>query len=261
MMPLMLGRQPRSYNPRVPAWSSLRTLRVPPEPAAPVSHNWLAGMPANTGMMLNDTLGDCVAAAIYHGRQVRSFNADGAPGMITEPDSDVLRLYEIACGYKPSDPSSDQGGNEQAVLTYITKHGLPIGSPAKAEKLLLAFLEVDHANHADVMEAIYLCGGVYIGFNVPAFLMDNGSPPGLWDVRHSDTQIIGGHAIWIGGYDSAGVDLISWGAAYRMTWAFWDAYVDEVYATAWQDWIEKTGMTPLGLSVAQLEQQMAGLRE
>ena len=100
-----LGRLARSYDRRVPMLHNLiagATL----EPVVP-SVDYTAGMPADLGMMKNDTLGDCTCAAYYHAIQVWSFNS--LKNIDTEPDTDVLDLYEEACGYKPA-----QGGEGPA---------------------------------------------------------------------------------------------------------------------------------------------------
>src|ERR1700677_1036737 len=88
-----LGRLHRTYDSRVPHMSALlagQTLTPPP-----ASADYTKGMPADLGMMLNDTLGDCTCAAVYHAIQVWTFNANDkkAAKMITEPDSDVEKLY------------------------------------------------------------------------------------------------------------------------------------------------------------------------
>jgi len=49
--------------------------------------------------------------------------------------------------------------------------------------------------------------------------------------------------------------------AYRMTWAFWSAYVDEAYLIADADWITATGKSPAGLALTDLETQMQALRQ
>jgi hypothetical protein len=46
-----------------------------------------------------------------------------------------------------------------------------------------------------------------------------------------------------------------------MSWAFFAKYVDEVYAIADPAWVEKTGKTPAGLTVEELEIQMKALAE
>lgn len=63
----------------------------------------------------------------------------------------------------------------------------------------------------------------------------------------------------LAGYDAKGARVISWGQYYTMTWDFFAKFVDEVYAIADQDWVEATGKTPGGLSLADLEKQMQAL--
>ena len=101
---------------------------------------------------------------------------------------------------------------------------------------------------------------VYIGFNVPQYIVPtNGTPPAVWDVENTNTQIVGGHAVVLPGYTAAGARVISWGQYYTMTWAFFAKYVDETYAIADNSWISSGGKTPGGLTLAELEAQMKGL--
>lgn len=252
-----LGRTPRSYDPRVPHMSALLAGQTPPAP--PPSVDYTSGLPANLGMMLNDTLGDCTCAAFYHALQVWTAHAN--PPMLTEPDSDVERLYEKACGYKPAQGGEGPGGNEQHVLTYLLKHGAPAGPTGAGKLKIAAFVEVDPRNTDDVKRTIYDCGVAYIGFQVPAFLMPPAAPPArVWDVQPgADNSIVGGHAVVLAGYDDAGARVISWGSYYTMTWAFFGAFVDEVYAIADASWIAAKGTSPAGLTLAQLEIQMQAL--
>ena len=255
-----LGRLRRSYDPRVAHMSALLAGQTPTPP--PPFVDYTEGMPQNLGMMLNDTLGDCTCAAVYHALQVWSFNADGPTSMDTEPDADVEQLYIQACGYNPNVPGEGPGGNEQKVLTYLLKKGAPTGPNGQTRHKIVAFVEVDPRNTDDVKRAINNCGLAYIGFNVPQNIMPQGSPPpAVWDVAPGNPPIIGGHAVVLPGYDANGVKVISWGQYYTMTWAFFAKYVDEVYAIADPDWIEAKGTTPGGLTLAELEAQMQGLRE
>jgi hypothetical protein len=249
-----LGRLHRTYDPRVPHMSALtagQTLTPPP-----AAKDWTREMPANLGMMLNDTLGDCTCAAVYHAIQVWSYNTTGAA--LTEPDVDVEKLYILACGYNPRVGGEGPGGNEQHVLTYLHKSGAPMGPKGLTRHKITAFVEVDPRMIDDVKRAIVDCGVAYIGFNVPQYLMPAppAEPPQVWDVEHSNTAIIGGHAVVLAGYDANGARVISWGQYYTMTWRFFAKYVDEVYAIADPEWISKKGTTPGGLSLEELEQQM-----
>jgi hypothetical protein len=257
MIAFKLGRKARAYRPHVPHLSALlagRKLAAPP-----ASVDYTSALPANLGMFLNDSLGDCTCAAVYHALQVWSANAN--PPIDTEPDSNVQALYEQACGYKPSDPSTDQGGVEQDVLTYLLNTGAPIGANGSQRQKIAAFVEVDPRNTDDVKTAINDCGLVYIGFNVPTYLMSSG-PPTVWDVNPSGDQTIeGGHAVVLAGYDATGLKVISWGQVYTMTWAFFAAFVDEVYALVDEMWVQKkNGVTVLGMTLAQLSQQAGVLK-
>jgi len=254
-----LGRTPRAHDPRIPHLSALLAGQTitPPPPSA----DYTKGMPANLGMMLNDTLGDCTCAAVYHAIQVWTFNASQGKNMVTQPDSDVERLYELACGYKPNTPGEGPGGNEQHVLKYLLAKGAPTGPTGSTTDRIAAFVEVDPRNLDDVKSTINDCGVAYIGFNVPANIMPpDGEPPAVWTVV-PNAKLIGGHAVVLAGYDANGARVISWGQYYTMTWQFFSTYVDEVYAIADQDWVEATGKTPGGISLTQLEQQMQALKE
>lgn len=253
-MPHMLGRKPRARSPLIAHMSALTAGRFLPPP--PPAVDWLGGLPDDLGMMLNDSLGDCTCAAVYHAIQVWTANAGLV--MQTEPDIDVLTLYERACGYNPADPSTDQGGDEQHVLRYWLRQGAPM--TGNGVNKLAAFVEIDPRITDDVKRAIAACGLVYIGFNVPAYLMAS-EPPAVWDVdENADNTIIGGHAVILPSYTATQLGVVSWAKKYAMTWAFFARFVDEVYGLADDDWINAKGTTPGGLTKAQLEAQMRVLR-
>jgi hypothetical protein len=214
-------------------------------------------MPANLGMMCNDTLDDCTCAAIYHARQVWTANIGT---MITEPDTDVELLYQYACGWNPKEPGEGPGGNEQDVLTFLLKIGAPAGSFGASTNKISAFVEVDPRNIEDVKRTIYACGVAYIGFNVPASLQLMNPPPKVWQVDPGNSRIVGGHAVVLVGYDAKFAKVISWGRYYKMTWQFFLTYVDEVYAIADDAWFTTTdNAQPLGISLPELELQMKWL--
>lgn len=268
-----LGRRPRKYNPRVPHLSSLMgrklgvsAVAIPPPPAS-VSYTKVFPEDHVYGMMKNDQLGNCTCVSIYHLRQIWTGNAN--PPVVIEPDANVVLTYTEACGYCPGVPETDRGGVVQDVLTHWMKKGVPIlptvGSFGNTFDKLLAFYEVDRRDLNDVKWTIAWCGAAYIGFEVPAYLMTtvNGKPPDVWDVAKpgDDTRIVGGHAVILPGYDDEGLEVISWGRKYRMTWAFFNRYIDEIYGTVNKSWLDTTGKTPLDMSVEELGEQMVALRE
>lgn len=221
-------------------------------------------MPEHLGVMLNDRLQNCTCAAFYHALQVWSFNAGdkSAAKMLTASDSDVEKLYTLACGYDPKQPGEGPGGTWQHVLKYLLNHGAPVGQHGHQRNKIVAYIEVDPRHVDDVKRAINDCGVVYIGFHVPKNLgPQNRHLPDLWDVDPSNREIIGGHAAVLSGYDEHTLDVISWGRFYKMTWAFFAKYVDEVYATVDRAWMDATGKTPGGLTMEELQAQMKDLRE
>lgn len=257
MNQLKLGRGARKFDPRVPRRDSLILPGAILEPP-PIVRNWADGMPDDLGMMLNDTLGDCTCAGFYHALQVWSFNTLGVP--ITETNANVKLLYQMACGYDPQAEGEGQGGVEQDVLTYLLNHGAPAGPGGTQRHKISAFFEVDPKKQMDVRYEIDACGLVYIGFNVPRFLME-GEPPLLWDVPKKDkNDIVGGHAVILPGYDTEIFNTISWGRKdYQMTEEFFDTYVDEVYPIIDPFWINAKGTTPAGRTLAELRDVMQAL--
>jgi hypothetical protein len=252
-----LGRKPRGHDARIPRMSTLQ--RGQPLTPPPPSVDWTAKLPADTGAMLNDALGDCCCAAVYHAIQVWTANAN--PPMLTWPNKDVRLLYERACGYVPGNSSTDQGCVEQDVLAYLLKSGAPTGKWGGWPSFLSAYVEIDVQDTDNVKRAIADCAICYIGMNIPAYIMAT-EPPPEWAVDPSaDNSIVGGHAVVLAGYDGSAATFISWGSIYRMTWAFFLKFVDEAYALVDKDFIEATGKTPIGMNLAALEAAMQELKK
>lgn len=257
--PLKLGRKPRIFNPAVPHMSALMSSRdrrhIGPPPA---TADYLSKLPNDVGMMLNDQLGDCTCAGIYHALQVWTGNV---AQMQTNADVCVQRTYEMFCGYDPNNPGSDQGGIEQDVLKDWQVQGVPLTVGGTSNKLA-AWLEVDPRNIDDVKRTINDCGLCYIGFDVPENILpaDGSPPPNVWSID-PNAQIIGGHCVVLGAYDDAGAGLISWGnPRFKMTWDFFRQYTSEAYALVDEDWVDATGKTPLGMSLTDLTALMAALK-
>ncbi|MGC8520035.1 MAG: hypothetical protein ACP5P4_16190 [Steroidobacteraceae bacterium] len=245
------GRLPRTFSPAIPHWSALKMGAAPI--TVPETCSYTGNLPTALGCMLNDRLGDCAEAGYGHALQVWTA-ASGKP-MLTEPNSAIEALYGTQ-GYVPGNPSTDRGTVLQSLLSLLVKGPLPANIPK-----ITAFIEIDPTNSTDIDRATYECGLVYIGFNVPAFLQSLESPGSTWSTEPwANNQIVGGHCVISAGYTPGLRQIISWGARYRMTNAFWDAYVDEAYALISPEWLEATGSTPLGLTPAALEQQMAAIR-
>jgi len=254
------GRQPRTFDPRIPHSSAIRGARKKVV-LLPETLGRRQSLPADLGMMKNDVLGCCTVAGMYHA--IQTWTALANPPIETESDDNVVVTYAQACGYLPGDPSTDRGGNEQDVLAYWMGQGIPVypssGSFGTTVNRLVAYYEDDPRNVQDIRETILDCGVCYIGFQVPASLMANGIPADVWDVADDPGPIDGGHCVILVDYDKVGPWLVSWGRLYQMTWKFFGAYVDEAYGLINPDWIRAQGTTPLDMTVDQLKAQMAAV--
>lgn len=257
-----LGRRPRTYDPAMPHMAALRMMAPAILPPIPDAVHWTDGMPDDLGMMENARLGCCTCAGAYHAMQVWSYH--GRSRILTEPDDEVLRMYCEFCGYLPGQPDTDQGGVEQDVLRDWLRLGVPIvegshdGRPGRSR--IRVALEVDPHRPDQMRRAIYECGALYVGFEVPQSLMVDPVPE-VWAVT-TPSNTVGGHCVVLTGYDATGgtFDLISWGRKYRMTETFWRTYAadmqGEAYALLHPWWIDGTGRTPFGLPIDQLAAQM-----
>lgn len=249
------GRLPRTFDPAVPHWSALRYASAPI--VVPSAVDYTGRLPADLGQMLNDQLGCCAEAGWYHADQVWS-TAAGKP-ILTEPDSCIEALYETQ-GYVPGRPATDQGTILQALLRYLVMTGAPLADGSRQK--LTAFVELDPKNEADLDRATYEGALLYLGFNVPKYLEAQFDPGKTWDIGPGDQSIVGGHCVISPGFRPGVRRIISWGSAdYWMTTAFWHQFVDEVYALVSQEFVETSGFTPLGLSLAQWGDQMQAIRE
>ena len=203
----------------------------------------------NIGVMMNDSLGDCTCAGVGHAIQTWT-SLTGQ--QITPTDADILALYEGACGYKPSDPSTDQGGVEPDVLNYWKANGV-------AGHKLDGYASVNTQNTTEVRQAVQLFGVVYIGVALPL----SAQSQSVWDV--TDASLAGdaapgswgGHCVIVVGYNSRGPLVVTWGKVLQMTWDFWASYADEAYALLSKDWIETSGSAPSGFDYAALAGDLA----
>jgi hypothetical protein len=239
---MKLGRKAVKTDSRTPRLARYFTSALP---APPPSQDWSKGITA-WGMLMNDTLGDCTIAGVGHAVQVFSANA-GTEASVT--DAEALQYYEQWDGYDPGDPSTDQGGVELDVLTNWKNQGF-------AGHELSAFAAVTPISTVHVRQAIALCGGVYIGVELPI----SAQGQEVWDLVGGPDGAAGswgGHCVFVCGYDAIGVTCITWGALLKMTWAFWNAYVDECFALISPCFIAENGEAPNGFNLAQLLQDVA----
>jgi len=195
--------------------------------------------PLDWKMFQNDKLGCCTIAAAAHMQMAWNAVANaGSPTVIT--DEQIIKEYSVVSGYDPATGANDNGAVELDVLNRWSTQGL-FGLRIDG----FATLDVQNIDH--IKAAIYLFGGVYIGFQVPEFIMEQISH--TWGTALGNATIVGGHAVCLTGYGRAGASLVSWGDLYHMTWPFWQQYVDEAYAVVSKNWIKASGVSPSGLDL------------
>lgn len=236
-----------------------RTLRLatylPSKLAPPPDKvDWSKGI-TDWGMMCNDRLGCCTIAGAAHAVQTWTVNAAGE---VTLPDSVVETYYSLWDGYIKGDSTTDNGGVELDVLTRWRKDTL-------SGHQLAAYAAVHPAKSVDVKQAIALFGGVYIGVNLPASAQAQTGT--LWDASPDPVPSAdyipgswGGHCVWVLAYTPEEVVCITWGKLQRMSWRFWNAYVDEAYALLSPDFLNANGLDPQGFCLADLQRDLLLVR-
>lgn len=241
---MKLGRKAIKRDSRTMRLSRYFTAELP---APPASCDYSKGI-TQFGMMLNDQLGCCTIAGIGHALQTWTANVSTE---ITVPDSSILTFYEKWDGYVQCDPSTDQGGIELDVLKNWKN------SDFSGYKLN-AYGSIHPAATDHVKQAINLFGGVYIGISLP--LSAQNQIGSTWDVAGGKSGAAGswgGHAVFVLAYDDKGLTCVTWGELQKMTWDFWNTYVDECYGLVSPDWIGANGNSPCGFNLAQLESDVA----
>jgi hypothetical protein len=210
-------------------------------------------------MFLNDQLGDCTAAGAFHVAGMLSANA-GTPIGFT--DDQVQAFYRATTGYDPSDPSTDQGADEQTVLSYWQQHGLL----ADGSHRINGWAHINSANRQQAMTAVWLFENLYFGVELPdAWVNPMPSVPGfVWDVA-GEPNPDNGHCFIATGYSDAGVRICTWGMTGLMTWAAVAKYASvaasgELYAVFGRDAISTaTGRAPNGFDATQLSADLQAI--
>ncbi len=167
-----LGKRPRRHDPRTLKLGRYVKSTLAP---APPCVDYTRGI-TNWGMMLNDQLGCCTIAAVAHAVQTWTANAGTE---ISFPDPVILDYYQTWDGYNPADPATDQGGVELDVLNDWRQQGF-------AGQALDAYgaIELAQGPHPtipllEVMDAIWLFGGAYIGVELPLTAQNQE----VWDIE------------------------------------------------------------------------------
>jgi hypothetical protein len=250
-----LGKHAPRFDARVP--------RLEPHlaraalPAPPATKNWPAASKVSAwGMMLNNTLGDCVIAA--KGHAVLEWTAlTGTHQQVLLPDVVILAGYEAVGGYVPGDPSTDNGCDMLTAAQYFQATGF-------GGHRISAFATLGTGRSLSIahwQEAINLFGLVDIGLALPAAWQSLTNAGDVWDVDPNGSTSgdwapgsWGGHDVPLMGYNAASkvYQLITWGQVQYITEAALRAYCDEAYTYLSPDWIYN-GAAPNLYKLAELQ--------
>lgn len=242
---LKLGKLPPRIDARTLKLSSY--LSVTALPPLPASTDWTKNVPS-WGMLMNDQLGDCAIAGPGH--TIMAMTAEAMKKVATVTDEDILAGYEAVGGYRPGDPSTDNGCNMLEVMNYWRQSGI-------AGHKTAAYISIDVKNKAQVMAGIHLFGGVQFGIQLPQVAQQQFAAGQTWKGPLSPADLRGPWAVgsWGGhevpglAYDAEGVSVVTWGKVHKMTWQFIADYADEAYVVVEPDWFSPDGKSPSGFDL------------
>jgi len=230
-----LGKHPKKFDHR-----TLQFARYMPKlPTPPTATDHASKLPANIGMMGNDTYGDCTVAAAGH--MVQSWTAYAERGIETLSDADILAAYDVIS-------PNDQGAYMLDVLNYWHKTGI---GPDKIE----AFVEIGIADLIQAKLAIEYFGSCYIGMSLPDV-----NTFGPWTTPTGPPDPYNGHAVCLIAYDDAKkmFKVCTWGEIWDMSYAWFQKYMDEGYAVLNDiEIITATGKSPEGFDFATLQADLS----
>jgi hypothetical protein len=128
---------------------------------------------------------------------------------------------------------------------------------------LYAYAAVDRTRADVVRSAAWLFQGLYVGIQMPLSAQHQVGPGKVWEpVSGPDGKpgSWGGHAVNVVAYDDSGLTVITWGAQQRLSWAFWQQYVEECWALLPVDFQRLRGpLQANGFDFAQLDKYLAQL--
>lgn len=206
-------------------------------------------------MYVNDSIGDCTIAEAAHAYTALGVYA-GKPQVLFD-DSEVVSVYSRVSGYDPATGANDNGCQMQDVLADQRQNGMTDVNGVTHKVLAYAALR----NPTDIgllSRVLKTFGYVYLGINCPASAQDEFGQ--VWTYVPG-SPIEGGHCIGLHRRQPYGsrvgvFDLATWGALQPATISFLAHYIEEAWAVVTPDWIETSGSSCDGVSLAQLEADM-----
>lgn len=216
----------------------------------PTNINWINGV--IWPMWNNDKIGCCTQVSVASAIRTWSYNTSTE---ILLTQDNVIKNYSDESGYNGT-PSTDQGAIEVNVLQKWCKDGYQ--TPDGIDKLF-TFGYLNPRDTASIKKSIVLFGGIYIGMSLPDYALKTPSP--VWEVSNTDTQIAGGHAMYVHGYDQNYLYMNTWATEWKMSWDFFQKYCDESYGLISQRWLNGKNTSPFGENLETLVNELRNITQ
>lgn len=246
-----LPPHPDDTHPRLWVDDFLSPMRA----SIPDTISWAGGI-TDWGMDLNDQLGDCGIAGADHWQMAWSQAASGSHA--SWGDALVQETYSAVGGYKPGDPSTDNGISLQDMLSYWRKTGIVLPGGKTDKILAYGALRPGSWLRPERVTAMWNFGPLYTGLNLPQSAEDAFPQP--WTVVPG-SPIAGGHCVLqveeLRATDEIG--YVSWGQVVRASRAFLMQYAEEIWVAITQDFIERSGANPDGVDLQGMNEALGQL--
>jgi len=208
--------------------SILNKKRLSPLPSSfDCDKNLKSKIPA--GLFGNDKWGNCVV--VSRANMTLRFECFEQKKVIPISDEEVLMEYW-----------SEQGGNSLSkpddglvVLDSLNEWRQKGWIAGNKNYDIYAFAEINRKNYEEVKHGIYHLNGAYIGLLLPVSAQGQFTLHMKWDITtckclgDPTPGSLGGHAVYLCGWNSTGPVCITWGRKQQMTWRFFDACCDEAF--------------------------------
>lgn len=249
-MPFMLGKHPPVIDPRTRKLGDYLGATVA-RPRVPAAQAWSTVVP-RWGPMLNDRISCCAISGPGHLIQLWTAYTRLTPVIAT--DQQIASAYSDVGGYDPRTGAHDDGCNMLAVMKYWRDVGI-------AGHRIAGFASVNPHDPEMVATAIFLFGGVMVGYNLPMSSQQQIAAGNPWTVtsgRNAQPGSWGGHLVIHTDYDSKAETFhcITWGQVQEVSYGFNDTYCDEMYVCLTDDWIFGGSVSPSGFDYATLKQDL-----
>ena len=229
-MNLKLGKLPYREDQRTLKLRLVMKAELPPIPEAFSVDQSLGGIQDNY-VYGNDRYGCCAVAAVAH--HTLRFEDYEQGRQIDISTADVLTWYWRLQGWKGGCWLDNKPDNGLVMLDVLKDWRGNGWKAAGGIYKNYAYGLVNWKDHEDVKAAIYLLNGAYVGIMLPKSAQtqyDLGLPWAADESPDGSWGSWGGHAVYVFSYDQDGLTCMTWGKRQKLSWAFWDKYVEECWA-------------------------------